>query len=53
MWTKADVSGLTAADMRFLIKIEGKAKRDGLRNEKNRENLKINTLEGKITINSI
>jgi hypothetical protein len=37
------------AETRFLRSIEGKTKRDKIRNEKIGENLKVNTLEGKLT----
>jgi hypothetical protein len=37
--------------MQFLKSIEGKTKRDRIKNEKNRENLKLNTLENKLTNN--
>jgi hypothetical protein len=48
--TKADISRLTVAQMRFLRGTERKTKTDRIRN-KNRENIQLNTLEGKLTSN--
>jgi hypothetical protein len=51
-WNKAD--RLAAAEMRYLKITEGKIKVDRIRSEKKvRENLKVNTSEGKLTNNRI
>jgi hypothetical protein len=45
VWTKEDVSGLRAAEMRFVI-IEGEPI-TGITRRKIKENVKIQTLEGR------
>jgi hypothetical protein len=46
---KEDTSRLTAAEMRLLRSILGNNKTDRIRNEITGENIKINSLEGKLT----
>jgi hypothetical protein len=50
-WIKADINRITAAEKRLLRSIEGKTKRDRIRNEKFIENLKLNNLEDKLPNN--
>jgi hypothetical protein len=52
-WTKADISRLKATEATFLSSIQGKTKREKLKSEKIKDNLKKNTLEGKLTNNRI
>jgi hypothetical protein len=50
-WTKAHNSRLTATEMQFLISMEGKTKRDRIRNKKIKENVQLNSLDNKLTHN--